>query len=275
MPFAEVAGDGSGSKDHIGGTSVKTLAAALSLAAVAAAAAIAKAPAAPPYVAAAIADPGRGKDVGMDDQRKPAAIVAFSHVKPGDKVADLIPGHGYWAEIFSPLVGSRGRVYEIWPEEYARLDVGDVAATEALAAKTPLHNVTVLRQTAKTFSAPEPLDVVFTCQNYHDYSDKFMGSIGQMTLNRAVFRALKPGGYFIIVDHAAAPGHGLRDTDTLHRVDEATVKAQVTAAGFVFDGESRALRNPSDDHRLPVFNPKVRGRTDQFALRFRKPPASH
>ncbi|HMB43172.1 MAG TPA: methyltransferase, partial [Luteimonas sp.] len=118
---------------------------------------------------------------------------------------------------------------------------------------------------------PEPLDVVFTSQNYHDYPDKFMGPTDPMVLNRAVFQALKPGGVFIIVDHAAQAGAGLRDTETLHRIDPETVKAQVTAAGFRFDGSSNVLRNPADTHTVKVFDPSIRRHTDQFVFRFRKP----
>ena len=125
-------------------------------------------------------------------------------------------------------------------------------------------------QPAAELTAPEPVDVVFTSQNYHDYPDKFMGRIDPMVLNRAVYKALKPGGLYIIVDHAAQAGSGMRDTDTLHRIDAAIVKKQVLAAGFKFDGESQLLRNPADTHTLLVFKPEVRGKTDQFIYRFRK-----
>jgi len=112
---------------------------------------------------------------------------------------------------------------------------------------------------------------VFTVQNYHDYPDKFMGKIDPMILNRAVYKALKPGGVFLVVDHTAEAGSGMRDTDTLHRIDPAIVKKQVTDAGFVFEGESQALRNPADDLTKSVFAKATRGHTDQFIYRFRKP----
>ena len=120
-------------------------------------------------------------------------------------------------------------------------------------------------------TAPKPLDVVFTSQNYHDYPDKFMGAIDPAILDKNVFNALKPGGVFIIVDHVAEAGSGLRDTDTLHRIDPEIVKTQVTAAGFVFEGESDVLRNPADDHKVKVFDKSIRGHTDQFVFKFRKP----
>ena len=115
------------------------------------------------------------------------------------------------------------------------------------------------------------MDLVFTSQNYHDYPDAFMGKVDPAVLNREVYAALKPGGLYVIIDHVAAAGSGLRDTDTLHRIDPAAVKAEVAAAGFVFDGESQVLRNPADSHELKVFDKSIRGHTDQFIYRFRKP----
>ena len=230
----------------------------------------------PPYVKAAIADPARNeKDPDIDARRHPAELMAFAGVKPGDKVLDLIPGSGYFTRIFSGIVGARGHVYSIWPNEYDKESHPDSDKLRALAKTPPFTNVTVIVQPANALSAPEPLDVVFTSQNYHDYPDKFMGPTDPMILNRAVYKALKPGGVFIIVDHAAQAGSGLRDTDTLHRIDPETVKAQVTAAGFKFEGSSDVLRNPADPHTVKVFDPSIRRHTDQFVFRFRKPRGMH
>ncbi|HEY3814041.1 MAG TPA: methyltransferase [Caulobacteraceae bacterium] len=226
-------------------------------------------PAAPAYLAAAIANPNRGADPGLDANRKPLEVVGFAGVKPGMKVADLIPGHGYWSIIFSDIVGPKGHVYLVWPTAYEADDKDDFAVTKTLPGK--FANISVLEQPAAAFSAPEKLDVVFTAQNYHDYPDKFMGPTDPMLLNRAVYRALKPGGVFIVIDHAAEAGSSLRDTETLHRIDPAIVKKQVTAAGFEFVGSSDALHNPADDHKLLVFDKKIRGHTDQFVFKFRKP----
>jgi predicted methyltransferase len=140
---------------------------------------------------------------------------------------------------------------------------------QAIAAE--YGNVKLLKQPAAKLTAPEPVDVVFTSQNYHDYPDKFMGPTDPAVLNAAVFAALKPGGVYIVVDHAAEAGSGMRDTETLHRIDEAVVKQQVLAAGFQYVGESDVLRNPSDDHKRNVFDRAIRGHTDQFAYKFRKP----
>ena len=225
----------------------------------------------PPRIAAAAADPARAADKALDARRHGPELMAFARVKPGDKVLELIPGGGYFTRLFSRIVGPAGHVYAVWPQPYADEDVPDVNAWKAAAAKAPWTNVTVLVQPAAQLTVPEGVGVVFTSQNYHDYPDKFMGRIDPAVLNRAVYRALKPGGLWIVVDHAAQPGSGMRDTDTLHRIDPATVKAQVLAAGFKFDGESALLRNPADDHKKLVFDPAIRGKTDQFIYRFRKP----
>jgi predicted methyltransferase len=89
--------------------------------------------------------------------------------------------------------------------------------------------------------------------------------------NKMVFDDLKPGGIYLILDHSAEAGSGARDTKTLHRIDVEAVKAEVLAAGFVFVGSSDLLRQPGDNRTLKVFDPSVRGNTDQFILKFRKP----
>ena len=224
-----------------------------------------------PYLTAALNDPARAADKATDARRKTAEVLAFSGVKPGDRVVDLIPGSGYFSKVFSKVVGPKGRVYMIWPNEYAKVAQPDPQVNRRMAQQAGYGNITVIEQPGAAFATPEPVDLVFTAQNYHDYPDKFMGRIDPMVFNRAVYRALKPGGVFLIVDHVAAAGSGMRDTDTLHRIDPAIVKKQVTAAGFVFEGETKVLRNPADTHKLDVFNKQIRGRTDQFVYKFRKP----
>ena len=178
---------------------------------------------------------------------------------------ELIPGGGYFTRVFSKVVGPQGRVYAVWPTEY------DESPDKVRAIASEYGNVDLLMQPAAKLTAPQPVDVVFTSQNYHDYPDKFMGPTDPALLNKGVFAALKPGGVYVIVDHSAEAGSGLRDTDTLHRIDEATVKQQVIAAGFEYVGATDVLRNPSDDRKRKVFDRSIRGRTDQFALKFRKP----
>jgi predicted methyltransferase len=120
-----------------------------------------------------------------------------------------------------------------------------------------------------TLSVPAPVDLVFTAQNYHDLHN--VPNLDIAAFNRSVFDSLKPGGIFLVVDHAAATGSETRDTATLHRIDQATVKKEVTAAGFEPAGFSRVLANPADPRTAKVFDPSIRGKTDQFILKFRKP----
>ena len=223
----------------------------------------------PAYVSAAIADPLRGDSAKADARRKPAELMVFAGVKPGDTVVDLIPGSGYFTRIFAKLVGPKGHVYAVWPDKYARVEGDAVEKTQRMAADYP--NISILIEPVAQFAVPTKADVVWTSQNYHDYPDKFMGPTDPAILDREVLAALKPGGVFVVVDHAAAAGSGLAATETMHRSDPQFVKAQVIAAGFRFAGESAVLRNPADTHTLLVFDAKIRGHTDQFVLRFRKP----
>jgi predicted methyltransferase len=132
-------------------------------------------------------------------------------------------------------------------------------------------NITAIVAPVNSFAVPTPADMVWTSQNYHDLHDPFMGPADMKMFDLAVFKALKPGGVFIVEDHAAPDGSGVSDTNTLHRIDEAAVKTEVEAAGFQFVAEDNSLRNPADTRTLNVFTPAVRGHTDQFVLKFRKP----
>lgn len=223
----------------------------------------------PGNIAAAAADPRRAESAKNDAVRHGPAIVAFAGVKPGARVIDLIPGGGYWTRLLAAAVGPRGHVYAVWPNEYVKVDGEDFAPYKKLAAVYP--NVSILEQPAAQLSAPEKVDLIFTSQNYHDYPDKFMGRIDPASLNRSAFAALKPGGIYLIIDHAGRSGTGLTETDTLHRIDPATVRSQVQAAGFKFVGESKLLASPTDDKSKNVFDKAVRGHTDQFIYKFRKP----
>ena len=196
-------------------------------------------------------------------------VVAFIGVKPGDRVADIIAGR--FVRILSQAVGPTGKVYAIDPAEIVKMHSETLGMLQALAADPAYANVVVSSPAINTPALPSGLDAVFIRQNYHDLHDPFMGPADVPAFDRNVFAALKPGGVFVVLDHAAPAGSGLADTNTLHRIDEAAVKAEVLAAGFVLDGESNILANPADDHSKMVFDPAIRGHTDQFLLRFRKP----
>ncbi|RZI61224.1 MAG: methyltransferase [Rubrivivax sp.] len=231
--------------------------------------------AATPGIAAAVADATRpAKDVQQDASRRPVDLVAFSKVKPGDKVIDAVPGGGYWTRIFSTLVGTTGRVYAYVPSEFAAFKSNPLATARAIAAEPGHGNV---EATSSPLAEQPParihntLDVFWTFENYHDFHDSFMKGADVGAYNKAVFAMLKPGGYYLVADHSAVAGSGLKHTEDLHRIDRETVKAEVLRAGFVLDGETDALANPADDRTLKVFDPAIRGKTDRFVLRFRKP----
>lgn len=242
---------------------------ALGLALGLAGAALAKAPSA--AIGKAVADSRRpAADTARDAARHPAELIAFAGLKPGDKVADLMPGGGYFTRIFSPAVGAKGHVYAVFPEFMAGFEKDEVAAIKAMAADPGYANVSFVTNPNAAFSTPERLDLVWTAQNYHDL--QFGLTHDQIiAYDKSIFAALKPGGVFLVIDHVAAPGSGWSAAHTLHRIDPEAIKADLAQAGFVLDGENTLLRNPADPHTLVVFDPSIRGHTDQVALRFRRP----
>jgi predicted methyltransferase len=226
----------------------------------------------PTYIATAIANPARpDADRQRDNDRKPADVIAFSGMQPGWKVADIIPGTGYYDRIFAGVVGPAGHVYAFYPLEIPNFRKDVTLPSDGTTPFLGETNITAVVRPANAFAAPEPLDLVWISDNYHDLHDPFFAPADIVLVNRAVFSALKPGGIYLVVDHAAADGSGLRDTNTLHRIDKKALISEVEAAGFKLIGESDVLRNPADDHTLRIFDPAIRSHTDQFVLRFRKP----
>jgi predicted methyltransferase len=219
-----------------------------------------------PAIAKALADPARADQATDDVRRHAAEVVAFSGAKPGWQVVDFLPGQGYWTRIFTGVVGPTGHVYAAWPSASGERNK---ATIDALNARK-LSNVTAAVDAA-LITVDKPVDLVWTVQNYHDLPNDGRGEPALTAFNAAVFKALKPGGTYVVIDHVAPAGSGLADTGTLHRIDPAIVKKQVLAAGFTFAGESKTLANPKDDHTLKVFDAKIRGVTDQFVYKFRKP----
>lgn len=220
----------------------------------------------PPAVAAAVADSVRPEaDRARDVHRKPAEIVAFAGVKPGDKVAEFLPGGGYYTRILSRTVGPQGHVYALVPAGFAQRP-GGLDALNALAAE--LGNVTVVATDLTNFTLPEPIDLAWTSENYHDMHNGPTPSFAGV--NESTFRALKPGGIYFVEDHAAVAGSGTTATSTLHRIDPAAVIEEVSAAGFALDGQSDVLANPNDPKTAGVRDPSIQGETEKLALRFRK-----
>jgi predicted methyltransferase len=222
---------------------------------------------------AALSDTRRPlEQVELDEARKPAQLIAFGGLKAGDTVADFMPGNGYFTRIFSRVVGPRGHVYAYLPDEQlTNCSPQEVAGSKALERDSRYENITVLNGAAVKFAIPRKLDLIWTAQNYHDLHDSFMGPADTAALNKAFFDALRPGGIYLVIDHVAQLGSGLRDTEALHRIEPAQLRREIESAGFVFEAQSAALRNKDDDHTLSVFDPRIRGRTDQVVYRFRKP----
>ena len=224
----------------------------------------------PSFVRDAIANPGRtAEDKGRDADRKPDEMLVFAKVKPGQTVVDFMPGGGYFSRLFTAAVGPKGKVYDYVPSELRSFEKTIPADG---TYPDPAHaNLTVIVQPVNKFAVPAPVDMVWTSQNYHDLHDPFMGPADMKVFDTAVFNALKPGGYFVVLDHSAPDGSGVSDTNTLHRIDEAAVKSEVTSVGFKLVGESNVLRNKADPRTALVFDKSIRGHTDQFILKFRKP----
>lgn len=221
-------------------------------------------------IQAALTDTRRpAADVERDAARHPAETLAFAGIEPGERVGEIFPGGGYFTRLFAVAVGNDGRVYPT-----IRADgVAGEYETPILEVAAQYPNATMARTPYDALAYPEPLDVIFTAQNYHDMALTAYALGDRAQMNATAFAALKPGGVYIVIDHSAVDGSAV-DTDagtTTHRIDQATVRREVEAAGFVFDGESDVLRNPADTRTISVFDPAIRGHTDQFMMRFRKP----
>jgi predicted methyltransferase len=224
-------------------------------------------------IATAVSDPSRpAEDVARDADRKPTATLAFAGVKPGDKVADYIANSGYFTRLLAGVVGPKGHVYAVELDEIVKEGNGAKGFAELKDWAQGRANVSLdTEQSTSSPRFPERLDVFWITLNYHDLHDKFLGPVDIAMFNKAVFAALKPGGVYIILDHVAAAGSQADVTEKLHRIDPALVRQEVEAAGFKFDGESPILANPSDPHTVAMWDKSVKGRTDQFLYRFRKP----
>lgn len=226
----------------------------------------------------AVARSGRSDaDRERDKTSKPVSVLNFFGVKPEMRVLDLFSGGGYYSEILSYAVGPGGEViahtdsvYEFYSgEEIARRYRGD-----------RLPNVTRLISDAPDLKLPTgTIDIVLMVMTYHDIYYVSMEKPKHPKVDRDRFfaqirRCLKPGGVLAVIDHSAKRGTGNKAAQDLHRIDEEFARKDIEAAGFVFDGESRVLRNPDDDKTLLVFDERVRRKTDRFVYRFIKPETS-
>ena len=220
----------------------------------------------------AVADPARPASFRAADAfRKPAETLAFSGVKSGMTVGEFYPAGGYFTRMLSDVVGPSGHIYAIenggWNDS--------VRDDRKMLAEGKWNNVSLEVKPFGTVSFPKTLDLAWVTQNYHDLKIDNYGpgghAVDTVAFDRAVYQALKPGGIFFILDHQGPPGLTETDIAKMHRINRDVVVKEVTSAGFKLAGEGNFLRNPADDHTKPIFDPSIRGHTDQYALKFVKP----
>jgi predicted methyltransferase len=221
-------------------------------------------------LAAALASANRpAEDKARDTDRKPAELVQFFGVKPGMTTVDLIALGGYITEVLAVAVGPKGKVYAQNPPVALQLRDGMYAKaiTERLA-NNRLPNVVRVDGDLPAASQipPGSVDVAITAMNYHDVRN--MNPELGVGFLKAVYTMLKPGGVFGVTDHVGNDG---ANNAQLHRIPKHFLIEDAKAAGFVVEAESDMLAHPADDHTKVVFDPTLRGKTDQFVVRLRKP----
>jgi len=237
---------------------------AFAAASLAVSSAVFAAQAVPPAVTAAVADPARPPaDKDRDAMRRPAAMMAASGIKAGDKVIELAPGSGYVTRLVSRIVGPTGKVYAAnLPTFNEKMKSGPLQIT----GNPTYTNVAIIEMPYSELKAPEPVDVVWTSENYHDFKNMGQFRVDTNAMNRAAFAALKPGGHYIVTDYVAVAGSGVRDTQMLHRIDPEVIRMEVLAAGFMLESTSNALAHPDDPH-----TGRSGQESDQVYFVFRKP----
>jgi predicted methyltransferase len=209
----------------------------------------------------------------MYNQTKLSELSQFARVDADSTVIDVWPGDGDWSRLFSNIVGPKGRVYSFVPAELAHFKSDPVGRMRALAQEPGRENVEVISSDLVALpDNSQSVDVVWLHLFYHDLHTALIQARGATPVgfNRAVYERLKPGGFYVIVDHVAASGTGTSHAESLHRIEPAAVREEVEAAGFVLDAESTVVANKDDPHSIKVFDPSIKGETDRFAYRFVK-----
>lgn len=239
----------------------------------------AREPAAPPtaaretptadVIAAAVGDTSRLADARARDLfRRPAEILAFAGIRPGQSVIEIAPGAGYDTALLSRIVGPTGKVYAVDSDHLFEYMPKMREAFPDYIAQDPRSNVEYSSQRLDALELPIGVDVIWMSMFYHD--TVWLG-IDRAAMNRSLFEHLKPGGVFLVVDHKALPGATEGVTKELHRIDPATVQSEIEAAGFTLAAMSDALANLDDPHTDSVFSDDRRGRSDRFVFKFVKP----
>jgi predicted methyltransferase len=220
-------------------------------------------------IAAAVANPARPAELRtiIDPLRKPAETLAFSGVRPGMTVGEFYPGGGYFTMMLSRVVGPKGHVYGLENLGWK----GAVDADKKLLAEGKWANVSIDYQPFGTVKFPKSLDLAWVTQNYRDLKIAEYGKVDTVAFDRAVYRALKPGGIYFILDHQGPAGMTDEQIAKLHRINRDVVVREVTSVGFKLVAEGKFLRRPGDDHTKSIFDKSIQGHTDQYALKFVKP----
>lgn len=224
----------------------------------------------PADFAAIVADARRAEaDRAQDAGRQPAAMLDFAQVKKGQTIADFMAGGGYYTKLLARAVGPKGMVLPMNPPGFH-----DAKKWDPLL-KSHANVAPLVRPVHEMALAPRSVDMIFTHLVFHDLwweSEQFkFKRLDVDAVLKGWHAALRPGGRVIIIDHVGPGGDPRAVVEKLHRIAPAEARAAMERAGFVFDGESNALRMASDDGSISVFDPKVRGKTDRFVMRFRKP----
>ncbi len=224
----------------------------------------------PADYAQVVADPARAAaSRALDEGRMPAGVLDFAGIKRGDTVADFQAGGGYYTELLSRVTGPMGRVYAMTqPNFYKAEDWSKLTANHPnvlpLVARGDMLQL-----------APRSVDVIFAHLVYHDLywtSEKYQHPrVDVPVVLAGWFSAVKPGGHVIIADHAGPAGDPRDVVEKFHRIDPAQVKVDMAAAGFILEGESNLLQRSDDLHDKNVFDPAIRGKTDRFLLKFKRP----
>lgn len=215
----------------------------------------------PNAVMQALANPARSADNrAMDEGRNPAGVLDFAEIRPGDTIADYGAGGGYYSALLADAVGSKGRVIALGaPAYYKAADWDKLRAAHKNLVPVVADNLAL---------APRSVDLIFTHLVFHDL---FLPGRDPQPVLANWFAAVKPGGHVIVADHRGLAGDTAAIAGKLHRIDPDAAKAAMIAAGFVLENQSDLLRRSDDDLSVIVFDPRVRGKTDRFLLRFRRP----
>lgn len=212
-------------------------------------------------------------DPARDAGRKPDQVLAFMGVAPGMSVLDMFSGGGYYTEIIANVVGEDGSVVAHSNKAYLQF-VGEEFVARYAGGRLPNVDILMAENNKLRLDA-DSFDAILMGLSYHDTywvnADLGWYEIDRSKLNAELYASLKSGGVLGVIDHYADENASQEAATELHRIKRSTVVADLEAAGFVLDAESDILRNADDDHSLGVFAPEIRGKTDRFILKFRKP----